>query len=518
MNLMLFISTQILASVHNSSCPEGFSAPLRAVMATTFILTWPMQPRHAVPASLYYTHSHSQARPGLRGGPSGWSTGRVWRGWQVFCVSFFISPWMRRKSMRPVKRSRPRLAARTELLVDADIHSIQEIRQAIECLEERSQQVRTQLFAPPKRVENKKWGQLMRKAGIKFRPVRRSTDALKEANDEAIEAEIHNLASDTHVDCIALMTTDTDFVKTLEVLKVTGANCLVLVPGVGSQSFNAIHRFRERGLDVLHLQSVKEESGPKVQAILHSDGGGSVKLVARHVSVDPGDRRDMVMGFLSDLGFLREKGYLTPACAKFWLTNHLGSLIVYPDQPSTFAVEEIATQSVQKHSWARYENQLALFIPRVHKGRATGRQLKTYGSAFARSIFRGGGPFMLEDSACMTEIALKRLGYLDDLNPDEHEAMFTFVNSASNKKTLRKMNLLPDLAESSDNVKEKLRTAFLSNESSGHWAVSNDSDGSRLEIQQILVKEQLLCKSQLGCSSREMFDAMKAYVKKYQLI
>lgn len=83
-----------------------------------------------------------------------------------------------------------------------------------------------------------------------------------------------------------------------------------------------------------------------------------------------------------------------------------------------------------------------------------------------------------------------------------------------NKVILKRVGMMPDHTDSSCDVKEKLRAAFLSHRSQPHWQMLGDPSEC---VQQILFSEYLLAKSQLGCSPPQMLGAMNAYVKKYQL-
>ncbi|CAK9069548.1 unnamed protein product [Durusdinium trenchii] len=124
---------------------------------------------------------------------------------------------------------------------------------------------------------------------------------------------------------------------------------------------------------------------------------------------------------------------------------------------------------------------------------------------------------MLTDSKDLTMHVLRKLGYFDDLNADEHEALFCFTNAMGNKHTLRKMDLLPHPADRSQDVREKLRAAFLSHAFSGQWQVVHMDDNAIMFVQQILWKEGLLTESQLTCTQYELIRPMKAYAKKYGL-
>lgn len=104
------------------------------------------------------------------------------------------------------------------LLVDADTHSIEQIREALMCLRGEGGEVRAKLFGPPGRAENKKWARFLREPNITFRPVLRPdrrSDRSSEPNDEAISAAMQVLSTSRAVDRIALLTSDAGFVGTI---------------------------------------------------------------------------------------------------------------------------------------------------------------------------------------------------------------------------------------------------------------------------------------------------------------
>ncbi|CAK9090240.1 unnamed protein product [Durusdinium trenchii] len=280
--------------------------------------------------------------------------------------------------------------------------------------------------------------------------------------------------------------------------------------------------YSEKGLEVLKLQ-VSEDSSPRVQAILHENGAGSVQLsdpFRRGQEPSYQKRFERVKSFLEDLGYLGHPG---PACAKFWFANGLGRVIVYPIESLILSVHKRVKAS-KTTSWQRNSDQLAFLLPTYgSRGAISAATRMTYGNAFARAAFRGGGPFILKDSKDVTTQALKRLGYLDEWNTDEYEAMLCFVNSTHNKRALRKMDLLPEPSDSSLDVKDKLRTAFLSCAQSGQWQKPAAVAGQMKRIVDILKNTGLLETKETsgeycsGYSQDEISQAIKDYAREQQL-
>ena len=200
---------------------------------------------------------------------------------------------------------------------------------------------------------------------------------------------------------------------------------------MSSKRFDVVRRYEDVGAQVLALESSRDSSA-KIRAILHADGTGSVQFCDPYTSYDSSQQVEVVRSFLQDLAY-DDGGYLVHAAAKFWVRNNLGSLAVFPQQCSTYALYEMLQEHPGQQSWKRHESNHAFVIPKTSPG-SNNTSVKLYGSVLARRIFRGGGPFLLPDSPALTRSVLRRLGYLDDdLNTDVREAMLVFVNMSDNK-------------------------------------------------------------------------------------
>ena len=176
------------------------------------------------------------------------------------------------------------------------------------------------------------------------------------------------------------------------------------------------------------------------------------------------------------------------------------------------------SEAVMARSWERYSGKLAYFLPISSRGgKLSKQQEKMYVFVRARGVFKGGGPFMLEDSSDLVVIALRRLGFLDeDFNTDVPEAMFLFINLAENKKPLRKCGMLPCPGDNHLDVDRKLRCAFLSHATPETWQFK--SSKMMKPVLQVLRKAKLL-PSHIDAeySMEETFEAMKFYAKQQQL-
>eukprot|EP00435_Cladocopium_sp_Y103_P051211 s453_g15.t2 len=402
---------------------------------------------------------------------------------------------------------------RTELLVDADARSIDEIRQALNLLKEKGCQVQATIFASPGRITNKKWRQFMEESCIVFEPVLRGSDETSEPNDSAIEKAMRTFLGEDDVACVGLLTADKGFIDVVAELESSGSRTVVLIP---DSMPSVILEYAKAGINVLKLP-VKSQLGGHVRAVLHSNGDGSVHQTDPFEVFDCTAETDRVTAFLQDLGFMGHSGYLIQAAAKFWFSNRLGSLTVYPTQLATMSVLDVIQEnSVISEPYNR-DQDLAFVLPVSSVGSITKKGLQAYGSRGSRQVLRGGGPFILHDSPDLIEQVLRRLGYLDDhLNCDFAEALFCFLNTSANKSSLRKIGLLPVSGSRSCDVCANLRAAFLSNASSGRWRKNRGDetfDSLVLKLRQAKVVEE----DESLPAPAEVLEAMKMYVKRQGL-
>eukprot|EP00438_Fugacium_kawagutii_P003675 Skav224245 [mRNA] locus=scaffold939:1465982:1467977:- [translate_table: standard] len=402
-------------------------------------------------------------------------------------------------------------ASRTKLLIDADSHSIEQMKQAVSLLKNEGQEVETTIFAPPRMVENRKWCQLMKAPDVTFQPVFRSHDSLLEPNDEAIRKEIAAIPSQPNgVGCVALMTQDTDFIDAMVSLQSSGLRTVLLTSEV---KHPVIRKYKAANIKVFKLQ--QECRGIPVRAVLDRNGDGSVHLAEPYASFENEAKGKHVMAFLQKLNFMGERGFSIQGMAKFWFSNGLGPLTVFPQQLATLSVHEVIKAQCEA-AYECYNGDLAFFLPISSSSTITKTGIQKYGSLKARMVFRGGGPFILQDSPDLTAQALRRLGYLDDdLNNDLTEALFCFLNTAENKTPLRKMGALPLSGDTSSAVCEKLRAAFLSHESRGSWQYVRKDESSMLPILLLLRDARVI--SQTDYLPSEVFEAMKMYADKHGL-
>ena len=410
---------------------------------------------------------------------------------------------------RYLARQRSVDGLRTELLVDADLHSIDEVCDAMKVLGRSGQQVTTTIFAEPGRERNKNWRQLFLEPNVVFCAVMRNRGREGEANDDAIEHACIALQKSKNNVSVALLVSDIGYLEVVSQMSRHGKNVTLIIC---EKNLSVIKRYRSAGVQVVVLKP-RASNFTAVRAILHQDGKGRVELTDPHYTRDFIDELELCASFLEDLGYVQgEREYLTHAAAKFWRTNSMGALTVFPQQLAIEAVCRVAGRGSRR--WLRHSEDLAMVIPISAKGGNLSREHKAkYGNGLARQVFRGGGPFMLRDSEDMVKEALTSLGFLDHgMNTDLAEAMLVFVNAPENQHALRKnLNALPALQDSVEQVQDKLRYALQSHSAAGRWRVAPKDGAVRL----LLYKDGLL--ADIKAERAKVFCAMAKYAELHHL-
>ena len=395
-----------------------------------------------------------------------------------------------------------------ELLVDADTHSIDEIRSGIELLRLEMGTVHTTIFAAPGLSQNTKWQKLFQEAGVSFRPVPRSSIHSGEPNDDAIMASIRQLCRSSAVTCLALLVSDSDYATVLQEALHSDKVVVAVCPAI---KFSLMSKFQEMGIRALSLPQ-QRVGGPKIRAILDQGGGGHVYLAKAYRCEDvrkEWQEAEAVAEFLDQLGYRQEDSrYMIHQIANFWSTNALGPLTVYPNGIARKSVFELVEQGAPLHamSWRKSQTRKAFFLPCTNRKRVSKTQANTFGSALACSIFEAGGPFLLQDSEDLVSQVLGKLGYLDSsLNNDLAEALLVFFNTTANKVSLRKLDALPSRHDPASTVQEVLRQVFLSDSCSGRW---------HMAPKDVLLREHL-CREgflrDVAADRTVVFEAMRNY-------
>jgi len=101
---------------------------------------------------------------------------------------------------------------------------------------------------------------------------------------------------------------------------------------------------------------------------------------------------------------------MLPSIARFWFDNKLGELVAYP----TYHAIRSAVSLLRKPraQWVVGHQDLAFVFP-VARRCKTKKSIAKYGSSSCAAKAKGGGPFILRDSAYLAEEVLLRLGYID---------------------------------------------------------------------------------------------------------
>ncbi|CAE7754691.1 unnamed protein product, partial [Symbiodinium sp. CCMP2456] len=368
-------------------------------------------------------------------------------------------------------------------------------RQAIQELKREGRKVFTSVFAEPERQKNKKWSDFLQSPYNCLCPIERSLEG--EEVDEAITARLSQLAETADGACLALLATHTGYVDLVKKIVSTRRDLVVCVP---RGAVSSVQAYQETGARVLPLGRIPE--GPKIRAFLDPGGTGRVETAEPWKAARREDQ---------EWGYRGERGYLIPSVAKFWFAHDLGRLTVFPAQAGCAAAHRRIKDAGPGTAWIEYRNDLAFFLPVGDREAQNSIRVNAQlGGQLAGSIYRGGGPFMVQDSEDMVLEVLRRMGYLDEeFSNDLAEALLTFVSMPENSYWLRKnCKAMPDPSDTPEDVLVKLRRAFLSHDTSGHWRRAPD-------MRPELVRAGFLRKWNDDQSA--VMDAMRSYIARYGL-
>ena len=387
------------------------------------------------------------------------------------------------------------------MLVDADAMTDEKIKSAMHVLSES----KVFVFANPARVQ--KWEKCasFQSDDVTFQPVH-PAGGVADPTDEAIKARAYLLAKKRHINCVALLTSDSGFVDIVHHLRSAGKEVVVLLPYSGS--FLARSAYEAARARVIMLEPLREWS--KVHAMLNSDGTGSVSL--RHVaarslsSMECAQIEDFLRSLRCDVD--GDPSFVA-LIAKLWHQHALGPLGVYPGALAWQSLQEVLAKSADRQSWARYQSGWAFVLP-LASNKLGAAHAEKFGGRRAKQIFHGGGPFILADSHSLPMTVMTKLGYLDDsFNSDFPEALTVFANNTYNKRCLRKQGLLPAAGDTHLELLQKIRRALLRGE--GSWGIA-PRDTS---VREMLMARRLL--DSKSDSQEQVLEAMKSYMKLNQL-
>ncbi|CAK9112324.1 Asp_Arg_Hydrox domain-containing protein [Durusdinium trenchii] len=400
-----------------------------------------------------------------------------------------------------------------EFLVDADSVGLPLIRQGLQMLTDHGYQVQTLLFAPPGRMQQPHWSDFVQEPGIFFQPVARDKGVM-DATDEAIKSDIRAMSKLPWAEHMAILTGDDDFVPSVQEFCASGRSAILLLPP-GKTS--CLKRYSEETeAQVCTLKPPRSlVKCPTVMALLHATGDGSLQERQLQWPEERCLQLDEMLKTLAELGYYHpEDEFWHHAVAKFWFANSLGTVPVYPSWLLHDAVAMVLAPDAKR--WTpRGARRWAFVLPRVDS-EGPGLKAWKYASRLDAEVARAGiGPFMLEDSEDLAEEVLRRLGYLDPgevHNSDFREAASAFCQCLhTNRYMLRKMLLMPEPGDSVQELKRKLREAFLSHNSNGRWAIAPEDS----EIRSFLCQEGYL--EATTVPEEAVFQAMQSYAKEKRL-
>ena len=399
----------------------------------------------------------------------------------------------------------------TYLLVDADQVGKEMIEEATRCLKEQNLEVL--VFGNPQLCKAKWWSEFFSASDRQFRAVER-LGGLSDPSDDAIKREAERLVKLAQTKGFALLSSDRDFVDLVEMVRSFGKEMVVFLwkGRCGSRIQKA---FEDAGATVFLVGA--EPAVNKVRAILNSDGSGSTELAEdppdpefRALAEDVGNRL-LCLGYRSD-----DSCHLRPALAKFWFRHGVGPLVVYPLISALRSARMFLSGQRKIEALTSDKDGLAFILP-LSAGTRTSRTIsisdrQLFGTGRAKRIYHGGGPFILRQSRGLTRTVLRRLGYLDDaMNSDLNEALLVFLNSADNKRNLRKTRMMPQMEDSRHEIERKINQTLVYGQIDGKWSRAT----SDMEVRETLVAERLLVNAQQP--QEEVLTAMQEYTRRHGL-
>ena len=246
--------------------------------------------------------------------------------------------------------------------------------------------------------------------------------------------------------------------------------------------------------------------------MLRSDGSGFVEKCSPIPHRTAAKEVPVLQEFLSGRGYMPdEKVFLQAAIAKFFYTNSLGPLTVYPACSCFMESYDVFAEALASNAWKTYQEEVAFLMP-LRTGTCSPSRLHEFGTVVGWKASRAGGPFVLTQTADLVAEALQRLGFVDaEFNADLLESMLVFANTGLNKRLLRKTGQLPEKGDSAKKITEKFKRAFLSSCTSGQWQLAP----SDTQLRRLLVSKKYIANT--DAPKAEVFESMRQYTKKLAL-
>jgi len=250
-------------------------------------------------------------------------------------------------------------------------------------------------------------------------------------------------------------------------------------------------------------------AGAKMKAVLHADGESHFEQISENDPSGLCANVPQLASKLHHLNFLNSMDDpLVPAIAKFFHTNRLGPVTVWPDALAYFEMDTVF-QSARRTRWQKNPGNLAFVLPVSISPKGSFSQL---GSKKCAQMVAGGGPFILKSSSAMVSQILSRLQFLDsNLNYNMGEAIDVFVGLTLNHRNLRSIGLLPSKSLDTYSKQALLHTAFMSGRVRGDW----NTPPSDKSVREAFVSRGI---TQAHNSSDDLImQAMKDYACKHRL-
>jgi len=400
---------------------------------------------------------------------------------------------------------------RYALFIDGDIKGPSWWPLAMEAVRERGDLSYAGVAAPPEYAAIPAWSKAMSSLGIHFIPVPRPASGVKDPNDIAIGMEAARLVSLGRADAVALAVTDVDFVYLARRLHEWGHGALAVI-SEGTQ-IGLASAFRVAHADVAFVKlAPKDQRLSKLKFLLHSNGESTLEPLTGQERLEFDPDMESVIAVLAELGYLASADDpIVPAIAKFFHTNGVGPLTVWPERCPRREMASLLTENGGRE-WRASTGDLAFVFPRAQHAGGTPKELRTYGSKACSTYARGGGPFITRSSRDLVDRVMRRLGYLDELlNADLGEALDVFCSMTWNFRALAAAGLGASSRVDAETKRALVHCALVSPKLYGTWQVAPKDR----EVRSWLFARREI--SGLDLPAVEVMPALRSFAARHQL-
>mmetsp|Transcript_61082 Transcript_61082/g.133760 ORF Transcript_61082/g.133760 Transcript_61082/m.133760 type:complete len:420 (-) Transcript_61082:133-1392(-) len=333
----------------------------------------------------------------------------------------------------------------------------------------------TKIFTPPGNTNSKRWKQAVDSVGGEYVFVPRYTVGNKGPNDIAIAA--HAALAGRRGMTVAMGVADGDFASLADILVKEGIDVIAVLNSGGRAGVaRAFSNLEVPVLSISLPNRFKEARGARWKWVMQCNGS-CVKQPLDDVLEDQSFDEDALRTKLLEAGYLESASDpVVPAVVKALLVHSKAPFVMWPwSMTVQHGIKLFAQRARLKQNNGKY----IIVFPNLVSG-FTKAQAEEYGTSSCAYFFRGGAPFVLQDTSTDDVIREFLVGlkyYNPECDEDLDEAIITFASMGLNKRTLVYLGLgfLPNLPPHA--ARACLHTALVSPKSNGIWKVGPRDEG-----------------------------------------